>query len=155
MPKIIAGLQEVGLADWPAWFRTLNPGYFVSEPQPSTSPIQATHCVKGGCTRASYCRERSQNGGGRERKDRRDLYGGEGDGKKEVNQTLEKPRNLPKDGAGGKKSAVKSHSQSILLEMAQVKDTRDWEHESDTEVEEVISGPHVQVVIGEKKLVDI
>lgn len=24
-------LQEVGLADWPSWYRELNPGYFVSE----------------------------------------------------------------------------------------------------------------------------
>lgn len=29
MPMTLHGLQEVGLRDWPAWYRGLNPGYFV------------------------------------------------------------------------------------------------------------------------------
>ncbi|KAJ5047100.1 uncharacterized protein L3040_002943 [Drepanopeziza brunnea f. sp. 'multigermtubi'] len=31
MPMSNSGLQEVGLSDWPAWFRRMNPGYFAAE----------------------------------------------------------------------------------------------------------------------------
>lgn len=31
MPMTQAGLEEVGLRDWPGWWRELNPGYFVGE----------------------------------------------------------------------------------------------------------------------------
>ena len=30
MPMTLTGLQEIGLGDWPAWFRALNPGFFVN-----------------------------------------------------------------------------------------------------------------------------
>ena len=28
MPMTLSGLHEIGLIDWPAWYRSLNPGYF-------------------------------------------------------------------------------------------------------------------------------
>ncbi|KAH9218385.1 hypothetical protein DL95DRAFT_489437 [Leptodontidium sp. 2 PMI_412] len=31
MPMSTSGLQEVGLSDWPLWFRRMNPGYFAAE----------------------------------------------------------------------------------------------------------------------------
>ncbi|PVH74756.1 hypothetical protein DL98DRAFT_603342 [Cadophora sp. DSE1049] len=31
MPMSTSGLQELGLADWPVWFRRMNPGYFAAE----------------------------------------------------------------------------------------------------------------------------
>ena len=37
MPMSTSGLQEVSLADWPVWFRKMNPGYFAAEVVTSTS----------------------------------------------------------------------------------------------------------------------
>lgn len=37
MPMNLPGLQEVGHTDWPAWYRALNPGYFVSEAPQNTT----------------------------------------------------------------------------------------------------------------------
>ncbi len=31
MPMTLPGLAEIGLSDWPAWYRGLNPGFFVGE----------------------------------------------------------------------------------------------------------------------------
>ena len=31
MPMTIQGLQEIGLRDWPRWYRHLNPGYFADQ----------------------------------------------------------------------------------------------------------------------------
>ena len=137
----MAGLQEARLSDWPAWFRSLNPGCFAVEPQTSGLLVQGSRRVKGGCARIGCCGERTGNGGGRERKERKGLR--EGVGQKEV------------DFGGKKEVGRETQVQNILLEKAQAKDTRDWEDESDTtEVEEVIAEEQLKVAKG-GKLVDV
>ncbi|KAH6663880.1 hypothetical protein B0J14DRAFT_682872 [Halenospora varia] len=41
MPMTLPGLREVGLSDWPGWWRGMNPGFFYSESSAQTSGRRA------------------------------------------------------------------------------------------------------------------
>ena len=53
MPLSLHELQEIGLNDWPAWFRSLNSGYFASEshfrPTPRRAKGRVCNGVNGCC----------------------------------------------------------------------------------------------------------
>ena len=153
MPLTRAGLQEVGLADWPAWFRAMNPGYFAAEPQPSALRTQGSHLMKGGNLGTGFLGRVSGSGRGREPKQQGQQAGQEKE-KELGRQILERSRYLRKKDAGHKSEMTKS-CQSILLDRAQDKDTKDWEDEgSSTEVEEIALEEQKRVPT-EEKLVDV
>jgi len=57
MPTTMHGLSEVGLAEWPAWYRSLNPGYFVDQDRAQQTRLtkgRGRSCVHGagGCCSA-------------------------------------------------------------------------------------------------------
>ncbi|KAG4441201.1 hypothetical protein IFR05_003319 [Cadophora sp. M221] len=70
MPMSTSVLQEVGLSDWPLWFRRMNPGYFVAE---AVNPSRSGHVngagrVGGGTrgrrgARVTGCMSAGGNGG--------------------------------------------------------------------------------------------
>ena len=158
MPMTLPGLQEIGLEDWPAWYRALNPGYFSNtsgpnrrtRPRPSFCAGNAGNaCCGGAGTNGVQGRGQSRLGGphGRLRRENTEL--GE--------QILEKLRALPKvgkRGAGkGGEPMEKPAGQEVMLERAAMKEKRDWEEESDndTEVEEKKKTKGV----AKEKLVDV
>ncbi|PBP24547.1 CAP-Gly domain-containing protein [Diplocarpon rosae] len=82
------GLQEVGLGDWPLWFRRLNPGYFASEsPHPNFNLARAGGrdgrsrrpsvklCMSTGGDGVTCCGVLHGPGGGRERARPREIHG--------------------------------------------------------------------------------
>ena len=157
MPMTTTGLQEVGLADWPAWFRALNSGYFAAEDQAPFLRAQRTRHVKARFVGMQVSKERIRTGGGRGPKKKTELREAEDEKKVEPgNQYVERPKQLLANGVGCKKvHANQNQIQSILLERAQMNDTRDWEDERDTtEVDGEISKQHLKMRNGEK-LVDV
>ncbi|KAH7330098.1 hypothetical protein BKA65DRAFT_460655 [Rhexocercosporidium sp. MPI-PUGE-AT-0058] len=48
MPMSTSGLQEVGLIDWPLWFRRMNPGYFVAEAVTLNGGVNSAGRIGGG-----------------------------------------------------------------------------------------------------------
>lgn len=158
MPMTTSGLQDVGLADWPAWFRRMNPGYFAAEsPDPScgvggsagerrgrrTAP-SAKACASPGGNGGACCgalhrptgvgrektRLKERVGGGRER-ERLDREAGRAVRREELGeQIIARLRGIAKQvQEKEKEKGGKSLSSSALIERAAARDTRDWEEE--------------------------
>jgi len=124
MPMTLPGLQEIGLNDWPAWYRNLNPGYFAGNVREDRLR---------GLGRRDRARARAGMmvgqieygciGGGGYLGGCRGLAKGEQVEEKKGEMVLEKLRGL--EGVG-----EKGFSKNVILERAAVKETRDWEDES-------------------------
>jgi hypothetical protein len=133
MPMTLSGLQEVGLSDWPAWYSSLNPGYFADGSvslRAGGRRQRANACAGNGC-----CGPALDSGLARTRIG----WGGTGGGRKEERETdeelgeqvLRRLRSMPREETGkGTPERRDLVSRNVLLERAAVKDTKDWEEES-------------------------
>ncbi|KAG0649990.1 hypothetical protein D0Z07_3977 [Hyphodiscus hymeniophilus] len=150
MPLTLSGLEGIGLADWPAWFRSLNPGFFVSH-----STQLKTHLgrrIKGRiCSGRKACRGEGcsddQTLGTTHVRAERLRNAGKGEGRKEevAEQVLARLRGEKvKEEMKGQKNQV---SGSVIMERASMKDARNWEDES-SETDEETREP----VVGKEKL---
>ncbi|KAF8865469.1 hypothetical protein BDZ45DRAFT_796309 [Acephala macrosclerotiorum] len=150
MPMTLQGLQEVGLADWPAWYRKLNPGYFVNEDQ---APGASTSRGSGARTRACAA------GGGHGGRSERRVAGTRGVRERGMRfskseelgeQIIARLRGMVKEG----KTSTREKG-NVMIESAAARDTKNWEDESD-DSDDCASEPevrHAEEVKG--KLVDV
>jgi hypothetical protein len=157
----LSGLRAVGLPDWPAWYRALNPGYFAGQGEKRRA--RAGACNGGRrCTAtasnelliqksAKGLRDAVQTNASarlaeRERLDTNEEIGGQ--------QTLARLKSMQLDG-NGQVSLREDDSvnKNILLERASVKDTKDWEDDRGSDVELEVVGKKGGVV--KEKLVDV
>lgn len=138
MPMTLNGLAEIGLSDWPAWYRSLNPGFFVSGAQriggrltlrnrnlharaekrlaPSVNKVKAVAKKEEGSTLGEQIIERLR---GMEREKEKEKAGVKGRG-----QVL-----APKV-EGKEKNNV-----TVMVERAAVREARRWEDESEGSLE--------------------
>jgi hypothetical protein len=110
------GLQGIGLDDWPAWYRKVNPGYFAGE---ATRNVIAGKGEKGG-------RERFKGKALLEQGKRQEL----------VEQTMARLRSMPKELRPIPKRRLQIEeeiSESAKIERATLRDVRSWEEESSEE----------------------
>lgn len=181
MPTSLHGLKEVGLVDWPDWFRKQNPGYFLSDARsgrggngsgggPSSrlnrgrkhgdhggdccGPVQ-THLVNGG--RGERVRV---NGSAtvRERESVRFIRNEElGE------QIVARLRAMSKEGKVVREKVVAGANRgegTEMVERATKKDTRKWEDdegedESEEEIVEAVAEEKGHRVATNGKLVDV
>jgi hypothetical protein len=164
MPMTIHGLHEVGLQDWPVWFRKENPGYFVSDAKGTGAParIGRARRVLGSGAGAVACygnvdavagsRAGRLRGGGRvtvrERVSGRVLKSEElGE------QIIPRLRGMSKEGKVVGEKAVGAQGGNAKIERAAARDTRNWEDESEEEASEEEIGGEVETKPG--RLVDV
>jgi len=143
----IHGLHEIGLQDWPIWFRKENPGYFVSDARgvAVSARVGRARRVLGNGVSADACcggahavggRAERLRGGGRvtvrERDSGRVLKSEElGE------QIIARLRGMSKEGKVVGEKTVGAHGGgNAKIERAAAKDTKNWEDESGEEAEE-------------------
>ncbi|PBP22553.1 CAP-Gly domain-containing protein [Diplocarpon rosae] len=183
MPMSSSGLQEVGLGDWPLWFRRLNPGYFASESlHPNSDLARAGDkdrrsrrpsvrlCTSTGSNGVTCCGVLHGPGRGRERARPREIHGLRGKGVQDraersglrmvrneelgeqiVSRLRSMAREQPEKVAE-KERGERGLSSSVLIEKATVRDTKNWEDESDGSRE---SGQGQEEKEEDRKLVDV
>jgi len=146
MPLSITGLSEVGLQDWPVWFRTLNPGFFIQG-------------IKGGRLQrpVNYPASTSISSGNVGRIGQAELRLGKkeeslGEQIVERLRSMEREKERARDGREGVKGRgsvqaprangrereekrAKSLNVSVAVERAAVRDARRWEEESEESAE--------------------
>ena len=158
MPMTLPGLRAIGLSDWPAWHRALNPGYFASASQ--NKGARSVACAGDSC-----CTAHTSNSVLAQKKEPRlrdtvaviagkGLDASEGMWRAEMGgqQTLMGLRNMQRE-SGGNATSGKDHvSKNVMLERAAVKDTKDWEEESDSSDDSEVA---VKGGATKEKLVDI
>lgn len=160
MPMTVQGLQEVGLSDWPSWYRKLNPGYFVNEvqgPGPASMGGRSRNraCTAGGGHGGACCGV--LHGGGRERR-----IGGSNRALRErgtlrVSKTEElgeqiiaRLRGMAKEG-----KAIAAEKGNAMIERATTRDTKNWEDESENSDNGVNPTEIQHVEEAKGKLVDV
>jgi hypothetical protein len=139
MPMTINGLAEVGLSDWPSWYRSLNPGFFVS----GTDRIGGRLTLRN---RNLHVRAERRLTGGNSNK-------GKVAGKKDEEPTLgeqiierlrsmEREKEKEKMGIKGRRQVLapkvegkEKNNVSAMVERAAVRDARRWEDESEGTLE--------------------
>jgi hypothetical protein len=160
----LSSLQEIGLTDWPTWYRTLNPGNFAAENMQrtiSSRRVRDRPCAGSGCcgvnghsgessnSRLRGCpRIRGQPGHDRLR--REDAGIGE--------EILKRLRALSKEGkkSASKNLAEKEVSNNLLLERAAIRETSRWEDESEaSEIDEKVEIEEKKAKGVKEKLVDV
>ena len=140
MPMTLIGLAEIGLSDWPSWYRSLNPGFFVS----GTERIGGRLTLRNRNLHARAERRLAASGNK-----------GKAVGKKEEESTLgeqiierlrgmerEKEKEKEKTGVKGRGQVLapkvegkEKNSVSVMVERAAVRDARRWEDESEGTLE--------------------
>ena len=174
MPTSQHGLKEVGLSDWPEWFRKQNPGYFVSDVRSGRG---------GGLTSRDH-RKKHEHGcdcgvgqgqvhahGGRGERVRssrrvtvRERESGRVVRSEELGEkTVAKLRAMVKEKEErekqGEKVVAATGVGSAIIERGTKKDTRKWEDDSEDESEEdvevQIEEKAQKVVVTSGKLVDV
>jgi hypothetical protein len=151
MPTTLQGLQEVGLVDWPSWYKKTNPNYFFNEIQAPVHQTRMRVCGTGSGHGGVCCG--SLHGGRLERRG----PGHRGLRERGVGRAL-KPeelgdqiiarlrgiaRDVPSAGEAG----------NAMVEKAAARVTRNWEDES----EDSNDDNAVKQEVGEQKgnLVDV
>lgn len=141
----LSGLEEIGLNGWPAWFRSLNPGYFATDSTQLKSNFgrrgKGRNCNGGNGCCGDGCRgglnlgathvkaERLRAAGKTERQMKEEL----------AEQVMTKLRGAPRKELEKKVSQrekEKPVSGSVMLERASIKDAKDWEDEGSEASEE-------------------
>jgi hypothetical protein len=147
MPMTLHGLQEVGLPDWPMWFRKENPGYFVSDARgggisgrvgrarriigDSAGLLSACcgslHAVNGVCGGKGGSLRGNGKVAVRERSSGKVLKGEElGE------QIIARLRDMSKEGrVVGEKTMTGRGAGNGIIERAAARDTKNWEDESE------------------------
>jgi hypothetical protein len=139
------GLQEVGLADWPAWYRSLNPGYFVSEAQSLKAGIGNGRRGGRGCSvQVIGVTANAKINAGKPEKLRagsRTVFRERSTGRvlrsEELGeQIITRLKGMEKEGKGKGQVGEEGVSGSLLIERASARDTRNWEDESESDEED-------------------
>jgi hypothetical protein len=151
MPMTVRGLEEVGLPDWPSWFRKQNPEYFVSDSRGAGAPTcneRAKRVLVNGTGRLGVCcgslhgvsgvcgvRSERLRGNGRvtvrEKANSRILKSEElGE------QIVARLKNISKEEMVVGEKAVGAQGGNAKIERAAARDTKAWEDESEGEVED-------------------
>jgi hypothetical protein len=165
MPMTLHGLQEVGLSDWPIWFRKENPGYFVSDSRGGgvLGRIGRGRRVVGNA--GACCGPlHVVNAGGRGERLRghgrvavREKVSGRVLKSEELGeQIIARLRGMAKEGkVVGEKVASGRGGGNAMIERAAARDTKNWEDESeeDQDDEDIDEGEDKAVANG--KLVDV
>lgn len=154
MPITISLLQDVGLNDWPSWYRELNPGYFVSEIMVAARQNRGgNRRMRGGMSSqhvhgATCCPNHGGMNAG-------PVYGGKAERLRTGNRVVVKERatgrvmkseelgeqiiarlrNMEKE-ANAKAKAEKERekiSGNAVIERTQARDARRWEDESESD----------------------
>lgn len=154
MPMTLQGLQEVGLADWPSWYRRLNPGYFVNDVQAIGNRTRTRVCAAGAGQGGACCG--SLHGGNLERKvgghsrGLRERGAGKGSKTQDLGeQVIARLRSMARKGSSAREK------RNVMIEKAAAKVTRTWEDESDNSNDGNDGNVEVQQVEETKaKLVD-
>jgi len=166
MPMTVRGLEEVGLPDWPSWFRKQNPGYFVSDSRGAGAPAyngrakrilgrpgaccDSLHGVKG------VCGGRSERLRGNGRVTVREKATGWILKKEELGeQIVARLRNISKEGTVIGEKAVGAQGGNAKIERAAARDTKAWEDESEGVEDDEIEGNEEVRQVAHRKLVDV
>jgi hypothetical protein len=167
MPMTTHGLAEVGLADWPAWYRALNPGYFVDQGRVNQTRIgkaRGRGCVHG--VGAGGCCSARENGKRLRTPGRGRVGGGQGQrvprsgdelGEQIVARLkgMEREREKVNENTKERMAAESEgkNSANATIERAAARDAKDWEDE-DSEVSE---GEYEKEIVNlsRGKLVDV
>lgn len=166
MPMTIHGLHEVGLQDWPVWFRKENPGYFVSDARGAGASARigrARRVLGNGVGTGACCGPAHAVGGRAER-----LRGGGRVTVREIDsgrvlkseelgeQVIARLRGMSKEGKVVGEKSMGTPGGSAKLERAAARDTRNWEDESEegAEEDETDRDEEVKSLVHEK-LVDV
>ena len=142
MPMTLSGLRELGLHDWPTWYRDLNPGYFASK---DTHHLKLHHSRAARREKGRRCSGKWGCCGGLNF----DLEASHGRAEGLRNAVSSREREMArraelgevafaklrgsvvKDGKEGvTEKREKAVSGTVMLERAAIKDARDWEEES-------------------------
>jgi len=146
MPMTLHGLQEVGLMDWPAWYRSLNPSYFVSETQGFKAGIGGARIGRregrgcslqaiGVATNAKINAGKPEKLRGGSRTIVRERSMGRVLRSEELGeQIIARLKSMEKEGKG--QVGEKGVSASLLIERASARDTKNWEDESESDEED-------------------
>lgn len=165
MPMTLHGLQEVGLSDWPIWFRKENPGYFVSDSRGGVpGRIGRGRRVVGNAGACCGPLHVVNAGGGRGERLRghgrvavRERASGRVLKSEELGeQIIARLRGMSKLGkVVGEKVASGGGGGNAMIERAAARDTKNWEDESeeDQDGEDTDEGEDKAVANG--KLVDV
>ncbi|KUJ07932.1 uncharacterized protein LY89DRAFT_742231 [Mollisia scopiformis] len=140
MPMTLQGLQEVGLADWPAWYRKLNPGYFINEVQASAPGLtggrsRTRACAAGGghggaCCGVLHGRKGERRVGGPSRGLRERGAGRVSKTEELGEQIIARLRGMAREG-----NTIAGEKGNIMVERAAARDTKNWEDESSDDSE--------------------
>lgn len=176
MPMTFSGLEEVGLPDWPAWYREMNPGYFVSESMGSFSPkgVGRNRRARGltnGAGNAGCCGSNGNRAGagagvakaerlrGGTRVTVKDKATGRVMKSEELGeQIIARLKCMERDARVKKEKEQEKGpvSSSVLIDRATARDTRKWEDESETAGEEEVEESEIEEVEKkEGKLVEV
>jgi hypothetical protein len=167
MPMTVRGLEEVGLPDWPSWFRKQNPGYFVSDSRGAGAPACNGRAKRilgrpGVCCGSLHgvngvCGGRSERLRGNGRVTVREKATGRILKNEELGeQIVARLRNVSKEGTVIGEKAVGAQGGNAKIERAAARDTKAWEDESEGEVEDdEIEGNKEVKHVPHGKLVDI
>ena len=167
----IPGLQEVGLGDWPTWYRSLNSGYFVSESMKRRKERLNREVMRQ--TNRMIEEERSApglqgTGGGRgerlraNRRPRAPLVKRQDLGEQIIARLRGmsgalKVEQVEKMVAARKAAGL--NTPSALIERAAARDTKDWEEENgvagDDKDSDVSVGTESKAQMAKGKLVDV
>ncbi|KAE9376761.1 hypothetical protein N431DRAFT_542266 [Stipitochalara longipes BDJ] len=167
MPMTVHGLHEVGLQDWPIWFRKENPGYFVSDARVAGVPARigrARRILGNGAGASACCGNVHAVDGGRAERLRgsgrvtvRERVSGRVLKSEELGeQIIARLRGMSKEGRAVGEKAVGAHGGNAKIERAAARDTKNWENESDEEYGEAgTSAEEDAKSIVHGKLVDV
>lgn len=153
MPMTLQGLQEVGLVDWPSWYRRLNPGYFANEVQAAGKKSRTRACAAGAGHGGACCG--SLHGGTSERR-----VGGHSRGPKErgaarASKTDELGQQIIARLRGMSREVLASAGEkgNVMIEKAAARVTRNWEDESNDSTDGTAEVQQVEETKG--NLVDV
>lgn len=161
------GVAEVGLADWPAWYRALNPGYFVDQGRANQTRIgkaRGRGCVHG--VGAGGCCSARGNGKTLRTPGRGRVGGGQGQRVPRSGDELGEQIVVRLKGMEREREKVNENTKERIaaesegkngdnatIERAAARDAKDWEDE-DSEVSE---GEYEKEIVNlsRGKLVDV
>lgn len=168
MPMTVRGLEEVGLPDWPSWFRKQNPGYFVSDSRGAGAPASNGRAKRilagrtGTCCSSLHgvngvCGGRNERLRGNGRVAVREKATGRILKNEELGeQIVARLRNLSKEGTVISEKTVGAQGGNAKIERAAARDTKAWEDESEGEVEDdEIEGNENVTQVAHGKLVEV
>ena len=139
MPMTLSGLAEIGLSDWPAWYRSLNPGFFVS----SVERIGGRLTLRNRNLHARAERRLAPSENKVKTIKKKEEEGSTlGEQIIERLKGMEKEKEKEKVGVKGRGQVLapklegkEKNNASVMVERAAVRDARRWEDESDDSLE--------------------